>query len=117
MEKDVRKKGLSNGQPWLSGDIECSREKFTKITNDAMPQEKGIYLRTEGVPDTVLVLGDGTILSCGTLNGDALLAVDSSSRRKVFGDKHVLLAAASDENTGVTVRLLFAKKKKVSVSD
>ena len=76
-------------------------------------RKREIYLRTEGVPDTVLVLGDSTILSCGTFNGDALLAVDSSSRSKVLRDKHVLLAAASDEDTGVTVRLLFARRKKI----
>ena len=78
---------------------------------------RSIYLRTEGVPDTVLVLSDSTILSCGALDGDALFAVDSSSRRKVFRHKHVLFTTASDEDTGVTVRLLFAREKIPLVTD
>lgn len=42
------------------------KKKFDKTGNDAMyldPGEEDIYLRTEGVPDTELVLSDGTILS------------------------------------------------------
>jgi len=72
-----------------------------------------IYLGTEGVPDTVLDLGDGTVLVGGTLNRDALLAVHSLTRGQVLSDKHVLLAATSDEDTGVTVGLLLIRKKNI----
>lgn len=67
-------------------------------------------LRTEGVPDTVLSLGRSGSLAvgggrAGGLDADALLAIDSLAWGQVLGDKQVLLAA-SDENTGVSVRLL-----------
>jgi hypothetical protein len=95
----------------ISKNSEKNSIKLTTIPCPFKPGEGYIYLRTEGVPDTVLVLGNSTILSGGTLDGDTLLAVDSGSGGKVFSHKHVLLAAASDKDTGVTVRLLFAREK------
>lgn len=70
-----------------------------------------IYLGTEGVPDTVLDLSGSTVLVGRTLNGDTLLAVNSLAGGQVLGNKHVLLAATSDEDTGVTVGLLLIRKK------
>lgn len=75
-----------------------------------------VYLGAEGVPDTVLDLGDSTILVGGTLNRDTLLTVDSLTRGQVLGNKHVFLAATSDKDTGMTVGLL-SRKKNCSVAD
>lgn len=71
----------------------------------------GIYLGAERVPDTVLHLSGSTILIGRAIDRDTLLAVNSLTRGQVLGDKHVFLAATSDEDTGVTVGLLLIRKK------
>jgi hypothetical protein len=83
-------------------------EKFfvSRFLTNPIRESENIYLGTEGVPDTVLDLGDRTILAVGALDRDALLAVDSLTRGQVLSDKHVLLATTSNEDTGVTVGLL-----------
>lgn len=68
-------------------------------------QDTGSKLGTERVPDTVLGLGSGTILSRG-FNSNALLAVDSLSGGQVLSDEQIFLTATSDEDTGMTVGFL-----------
>lgn len=69
-------------------------------------QDTGSQLGTEGVPHTVLDLGHGTILSSRALDRDALLAVHGLTRGQVLCDKQILLTAAGNEDTSMTVRLL-----------
>lgn len=68
-------------------------------------------LASERVPDTVFDGGGGLAigrtLSDGVLNRDALLSVDGLARDEVLGDKQIFLAT-SDEDTGMTMRLLEA---------
>jgi len=78
-------------------------------------ENTGGQLGTERVPDAVLGLGGcGCVavgLVCaraGGVDADALLAVDGLTGGQVFGDEEILLAA-SDENTGVSVGLLWVK--------
>lgn len=78
-------------------------------------EDTGSQLGTEGVPDTVLSLGDNTIITGGGLDGDALLAVNSLTRGQVLGDKQILLTTTGNEDTGVTVVLLFEREKLRSV--
>jgi hypothetical protein len=80
-------------------------------------EDTGSHLGTEGVPHTVLDLGDGTILVGRALDGDALLTVNGLTRGQVLGDEQILLATASDEDTSVTVGLLWKKKKSRLVTD
>lgn len=74
-------------------------------------QNTSSKLGTERVPDTVLGLGDGTVLG-RSFNSNALLAVDSLSGGQVLGDEQIFLTATSDEDTGMTVG--FLKKTGVS---
>ena len=69
-------------------------------------QDTGSQLGTEGVPHTVLDLGDSTILAGRALDRDALLAVNSLTGGQVLGDQQILLTTTGDEDTGVTVGLL-----------
>lgn len=71
----------------------------------------GIYLGAERVPDTVLDLGGSTFLIGRAIDRDTLLTINSLTRGHVLCDKHVFLAATSDEDTGVTVGLLLIRKK------
>jgi hypothetical protein len=68
-------------------------------------QDTGGKLGTEGVPHTVLGLGDGAILIGRGLDSNALLAIDGLSRSQVLGDKQIFLTTTGNEDTGVTVRL------------
>lgn len=43
--------------------LKNSEKNSIKSATTPCPRKGVIYLRTEGVPDTELVLGDGTILS------------------------------------------------------
>lgn len=70
-------------------------------------------LRTEGVPHAVFGLGRSRSLAvglvgagAGSVDADALLAVDGLAGGQVLGDQKILLAA-SDEDTGVSVGLLI----------
>lgn len=63
-------------------------------------------LGTEGVPHTVLSLGDNTIITGGGLDRDTLLTVDSLTRSQVLGDQQILLTTAGNKDTSVTVVLL-----------
>jgi hypothetical protein len=78
-------------------------------------EDTSSQLGTEGVPNTVLDLGDSAILSGGGLNRDTLLTVDGLTRGQVLGDKQILLTTAGNEDTGVTVGLLCKKYWLVSV--
>jgi hypothetical protein len=69
-------------------------------------ENTGSQLTTEGVPDTVLGLGNGTILSRRRLNRNALLTIDGLARSQVLGDEQIFLTTAGNKNTGVTVRFL-----------
>lgn len=70
-------------------------------------QDTGSQLGTEGVPHTVLSLGDNTIITSGGLDRDALLAVNSLTGGQVLGDEQILLTTTGNEDTSVTVVLLF----------
>lgn len=74
-------------------------------------QDTGSQLGTEGVPHTVLDLGDGAVLSGGGLDRDTLLAVHGLAGGQVLGDKQILLTTTGNEDTGVTVGLLCRKSK------
>ena len=75
-------------------------------------EDTGCQLGAEGIPDAVLGLGGcgrGVAVggcSRGSVDGDALLAVDGLAGSQVLGDEEILFAA-SDEDTSVTVRLLL----------
>jgi hypothetical protein len=70
-------------------------------------QDTGSQLGTEGVPHTVLNLGDSTILVFfGTFNANPLLTIDGLARSQVLGDEQILLTTAGNEDTSVTVGLL-----------
>jgi hypothetical protein len=66
-------------------------------------------LASEGVPHAVLNLGGGggsVLVLLRLVDRDALLAVDGLAGGQVAGGETILLAAADNEDTGVTVRLL-----------
>lgn len=71
-------------------------------------------LATERVPDTVFRLSDSTILSSWRVHRNALLAVDGFSGSQVLGNEQVFFAAASDEDTGVTVGFLDGECRSTS---
>lgn len=68
-------------------------------------QNTGSKLATEGVPHTVLGLGDSAVLS-RSLDGNALLTIHSLSGGQVLGNEQVLLTTAGNKDTAVTVRFL-----------
>lgn len=70
-------------------------------------QDTGGKLAAERVPHTVLNLGDNAVGVGRTLDGDTLLAVNGLTGGEVLGDEQVLLTATGNEDTGVTVGLLF----------
>jgi len=72
-------------------------------------QDTGSKLGTEGVPHTVLDLGDGAVLGSRSLDRDTLLTVHGLTGGQVLGDKQILLTATGNEDTGVTVGLLCRK--------
>lgn len=69
-------------------------------------EDTSSQLGSERVPDTVLGLGGGAILSLAVLDGNTLLVVDALARGQVGGGEQILLAAANDEDTLVPVRFL-----------
>lgn len=68
----------------------------------------GSKLATEGVPHTELSLGDSAVIG-RSLDGNALLTVDSLSGSQVLGNEQVFLTTAGNEDTAVTVRFLGNK--------
>lgn len=69
-------------------------------------EDTGSQLGSEGVPDSVLGLGGRAVLGLCVLNRNALLVVDALARGKVGGCQEILLAAADDEDTTVTMGFL-----------
>ena len=75
-------------------------------------EDTGCQLGAEGIPDAVLGLGGcgrGVAVggcSRGSVDGDALLAVDGLTGCEILGDEEIFFAAG-DEDTGVAMRLLL----------
>lgn len=65
----------------------------------------GSKLATEGVPHTVLSLGDSAVVG-RSLDGNALFTVNSLTGSQVLGNEQVFLTTAGNEDTTVTVRFL-----------
>lgn len=70
-------------------------------------QDTSGKLAAERVPHTVLDLGHGVVLAGSSLNGHTLLAIDGLTGGQVLSDEQILLTTAGNEDTGVTVGLLF----------
>ena len=75
-------------------------------------EDTGCQLGAEGIPHAVFGLGGCrsgiAVGGCGggSVDGDALLAVDGLAGCEVLGDEEIFFAA-SDEDTGVAMRLLL----------
>jgi hypothetical protein len=73
-------------------------------------EDTSSQLGAERVPDAVFGLGSCCsavlVLAAGALDSNTLLAVDRLARSQVGSSKKILLAATSDEDTGVAMGFL-----------
>lgn len=69
-------------------------------------QDTGSKLGTEGVPHTVLDLGDSAVLGGGRFDGDTLLAIHGLTGCQVLGNEQILLTTAGNEDTSVAMGFL-----------